>query len=142
MNWNRLEEDLIRDEGLFLHVYTCPAGYPTIGVGHMLRDHEHMDVISLTEAGRLLRIDINDAVKGIENVFGMHCMDAWTEPRQRALVNMMFNLGESRFRGFKKMIAAVKRNDWHEAARQCLDSAYATQVGMRAKRIADALRRG
>ncbi len=142
MNWNLLEEDLIRDEGLYLHVYKCPAGYPTIGVGHMLLDHEHMEIISLTEAGRLLRIDINEAVKGIEKVFGMHCMDAWTEPRQRALVNMMFNLGQSRFSGFKKMIAAIRREDWHEAARQCLDSAYARQVGMRAKRIAEALRRG
>jgi lysozyme len=143
MNWTALEEDLIRDEGLRLRAYYCPAGKKTIGVGHMLRPFEmDMEEISLAEAGRLLRLDIQHALSDLRGVFGSHCLDLWSERRQRALANMMFNLGATRFHGFKKMIAAVKREDWHEAARQCLDSAYAHQVGARAERIAEALREG
>ena len=143
MNWITLEEDLVRDEGLKLRRYTCSQGYPTIGVGHKLLPHEqNLTEIALTEAGRLLRLDINKALTDLEAVFGLRCLDRWAEPRQRALANMAFNLGRSGLAGFKKMIAAINANDWPEAARQCLDSRYATQVGSRAKRIADALRFG
>lgn len=142
MNWTTLEEDLIRDEGLRLREYVCSAGHPTIGVGHKLLPDEHMDEISLTEAGRLLRLDIQHAIDGLENVFGTRCMDRWSEPRQRALVNMMFNLGETRFRGFKRMIKHVDQCNWALAAEECLDSAYARQVGSRAERVAKAIREG
>jgi lysozyme len=143
MNWTKLEEDLIRDEGLKLRAYLCTAGKKTIGVGHMLRDHEqNVEEISLTEAGRLLRLDIKQAVDDVEAIFGMHCMDSWSEPRQRAMVNVLFNLGRHRFSGFVKTIGAIKRGQWETAAAELLDSKYARQVGKRAERIAQALREG
>jgi lysozyme len=143
MNWTKLEEDLIRDEGLRLRRYPCSKGHPTIGVGHKLRPHEqNITEISLTEAGRLLRLDIQHAIDGLENVFGTRCMDRWSERRQRALVNMMFNLGETRFRGFKRMIKNIELWNWALASVECLDSAYARQVGKRAERVAKAIREG
>jgi lysozyme len=143
MNWTALEEDLIRDEGLRLRAYYCPAGKKTIGVGHMLRKHEmNVNEISLTEAGRLLRLDIKQALDDLRAVFGLHCLDLWSEQRQRALANMMFNLGRARFGGFVKTIAAIRRGMWDEAADEVLDSKYARQVGERAQRIAEALREG
>lgn len=143
MNWTRLEENLIRDEGLRLRKYPCSEGHPTIGVGHKLRPHERdLKEVSLIEAGRLLRLDISDAITDLEALFAPQCLDRWTEPRQRALVNMAFNLGRTRLSGFRKMIAAINSDDWPEAARQCLDSKYARQVGERAVRIATALRFG
>jgi lysozyme len=144
MNWVQLEQDLIRDEGVRLQRYICPAGHYTIGVGHKLRPHEqHMLNISLTEAGRLLRLDINDAITDLEAVFGPHCLDQWSERRQRYLVNMAFNLGRARFSGFQKMIAAIKVGDWQGARDECLNSKYARKdVPARAERIAKALREG
>ena len=144
MNWVQLEQDLIRDEGVRLQRYICPAGHYTIGVGHKLRPHEqNLLNISLTEAGRLLRLDIDDAITDLEAVFGLHCLDHWSERRQRALVNMAFNLGRARFSGFEEMIAAIKVGDWQTAAAECLNSKYARKdVPARAARVARALQEG
>ena len=49
----------------------------------------------------------------------------------RVLVNMAFNLGRTRFGRFKKMIQAVKANDFVEAANQMVDSRWYNQVGNR-----------
>jgi lysozyme len=49
---------------------------------------------------------------------------------------MAFNLGIKRLQGFQKMLNALRRGQWQEAAAQCLDSRYARQVGNRAKRNA------
>ena len=52
--------DLIkRFEGFSPTVYICPAGYPTIGYGHLVRDHESFEKISQEEATNA------DTAKGI-----------------------------------------------------------------------------
>ena len=67
----------------------------------------------------------------------------FSENRQKALLNMMFNLGYNKFTGFKKMIAAIKLNDWEEAAEQAKDSRWYRQVGKsRSERIITRLREG
>ena len=143
MDWTQLEQDLIRDEGLRLRRYECSAGHPTIGVGHkLLPSEQDLKEVSLAEAGNLLRLDIQAAVVALETVFGVNCLDSWSEARQRALVNMAFNLGGGRLAGFKRMIAAIEVDNWPAAAAECLDSAYARQVGKRAERVARALREG
>ena len=45
-----------------------------------------------------------------------------SDVRQRVIVDMMFNLGKSRFLGFKKMIDAVKADDFAKAADEMKDS--------------------
>lgn len=40
---------------------------------------------------------------------------------------MMFQLGLTRFCGFKKMIDYAKAGNWKEAARELLDSKYARE---------------
>ena len=92
--------------------------------------------------GSALQEDIATALSAVINVFGRSAFEYFSEARQRALVNLMFNLGPDRFAGFKKLIAAVRAGDWSEAAAHCLDSKYAQQVGDRAKRIAKQLREG
>jgi lysozyme len=51
------------------------------------------------------------------------------------MANMMFNLGYPRFCKFKKMIKAVKDEDWLEAAEQMQDSRWYKQVTNRADRL-------
>ncbi len=58
------------------------------------------------------------------------------ETRERALVNMAFNLG-GRLAGFKKFLKAVNARDWPTAAVEMMDSKWATQVGDRATRLRD-----
>ena len=145
MNYTQMELDLIRDEGLRLRTYRCSAGHLTIGVGHKVTDRDRIaegDTISLEVAGLYLNRDIATAIGTANTVFGRDRFEAMTDARQRALVNMIFNLGSGKFAGFRKMITAIKSHQWDAAARECLDSAYARQVGARAQRVAEALRTG
>jgi len=53
---------------------------------------------------------------------------------------MVFNLGPGGFGKFKKAIAAMKKEEWEEAANEMLDSRWARQVGNRAKELAAMMR--
>lgn len=67
----------------------------------------------------------------------------WTslsEPRQRVLINMCFNLGISRLLGFKNFLGALKAGDYEKAAKEATDSAWYRQVGDRAKRLVATIR--
>ena len=61
-------------------------------------------------------------------------------PRMVAAVDMAFNLGAPRLAEFEKMAAAWARRAWEEAAAEALDSRWARQVKLRAKRDAALIR--
>ena len=65
--------------------------------------------------------------------------DTFPDDVKHVVTDMMFNMGESRFDGFKKMKAALLKNDYAGAAREIADSSYAKQVGNRAKRNMEVL---
>lgn len=63
--------------------------------------------------------------------------------RRVALLDMGYNLGETRFRGFAHMIAAVNAGNWEEAAIQAADSLWDHEVqAERSARDVGALRTG
>ena len=112
-----------------LKPYKCSAGKLTIGYGHNLDD------LGITEeiADFMLEFDIESAKNDLHKVFGPR-VNMFSYNRQNALIDMMFNLGINRFKGFRKMIAAIKVDDWKEASRQALDSKWSKQVKSRAIR--------
>ncbi len=64
-------------------------------------------------------------------------------PRRCAvLLEMIYNLGPRGFRGFKRMIAAVKAQDWSRAADEILDSDAARMLPKRYARLARVMRTG
>lgn len=126
---SEMMNDLIRDEGLELKPYRCPTGKLTIGVGRNLEDKG----ISQDEAIYLLRNDITECVEDLRTIF--HNFEEFSASRKRALINMRFNLGPSGFRSFKKMIAAIKANDWQTACKEAKNSKWYKQVPTRANRI-------
>lgn len=132
----RLMEDLARDEGFRQFPYTCTAGALTVAYGRNL----DAKGISRAEADILLRNDIVDAQADLERVFPV--ASRLSDNRYRALVNMMFNLGAERFMQFRKMRAAIERGDFEAAADEMVDSRWARQVGARAERLEDLMRRG
>ena len=140
MNYTQMELDLIRDEGIRLQVYRCTAGHLTIGVGHKLTEREVLQGLSetsLEQAGYLLHMDIGIAMNGCASIFGRDRFDSFTEARQRALVNMCFQMGAQGLANFKRMIAAIMSNDWDEAADEALDSKWArSDSPARAQRVA------
>jgi lysozyme len=58
------------------------------------------------------------------------------------LVNMIFNMGGRRLAGFRKMLAALQKKEYEQAAVEMLASAWAEQVGDRALRLAEQMRKG
>lgn len=134
MNIQNLVEILKVNEGLRLTPYHCSAGKLTIGYGHATKEvvpglkwtKEHAEHVLLND------------VRNIAADLDWH-LSWWrwlSDTRQEALCDMCFNLGIARLKGFQKMLNALQRGQWQEAALQCLDSRYARQVGNRAKRNA------
>lgn len=136
MTTNRLVNQLIRHEGMELKMYKCPAGYNTIGAGHNLDENP----ITEQAARKILEDDIFIAYTDL--VRAVPWMDKVDEVRLEAFVNMVFNLGITRFKKFEKMIEAAHNGQWDEAARQALDSKWADQVGFRALELAEQIKTG
>ncbi len=133
---SRLHDMLIRHEGLRLKPYLDTKKKLTIGVGRNLDDVG----ITRDEAWALLNNDIARVRREVKRAFPW--FSKVNPVRKDVVLNMVFNLGLQRFRGFRKAIAAIKAQDWDEAARQMLDSQWASQVGRRARELAAMMRRG
>lgn len=134
MNIQNLVEILKVNEGLRLTPYRCTAGKLTIGYGHT--GPSVVEGIKWTKE-QAEHVLLNDA-RNIAADLDWH-LPWWrrlSDTRQEALADMAFNLGMKRLQGFQKMLEALQRGQWQEAAAQCLDSRYARQVGNRAKRNA------
>lgn len=132
---NKLERELIRDEGLCLKPYLDSVGKLTIGVGRNLDDNG----ISEAEALMMLRNDIANSQQELERFGWFRQLDS---RRKDAILNMHFNLGLPRLLSFKKMIAALEQGKWDKAADEALNSRWAEQVGERAVRISLIIRYG
>jgi len=62
--------------------------------------------------------------------------------RKKVVANMRFNLGASGLLGFKRMHAALGRDDYEAAADEMVDSRWYRQVGGRAVELVAAMRAG
>jgi lysozyme len=119
--------------------YKDTVGLWTIGYGHLLGDKQRMTEITFSEAEALLDSDIKQAEAIVRRLVQQATSAGAAmlgQSRERALVNMAFNLGQ-RLGGFKKFLAAVNANDWANAAIEMMESKWAVQVGDRAKRLRD-----
>ena len=83
--------DLIkRFEGFSRTVYFCPAGYPTIGYGHVVKDGEDFsNGIMEGEAEELLRQDAVIAERAVLRLINVPLTDGQFD----ALVSFTYNLG-------------------------------------------------
>lgn len=126
---DQLQRLLLRHEGMALKVYTCPAGHPTIGCGRAL----DVNGISRDEALMLLRNDIASCEKAAKT---LSYFNELSEVRQAVIISMIFNCGYSRFLNFKKMIEAIKAQNWALASSEMLNSQWAKQTGKRANDLA------
>lgn len=83
--------DLIkRFEGFSPTVYICPAGYPTIGYGHLVREAERYEQgITEAEAEELLHRDVWAAENAVLRLIDVPLTDGQFD----ALVSFTFNLG-------------------------------------------------
>lgn len=134
----KLIEDLKRHEGVRSKVYKCTEGFETIGVGRNISSSGIG--LSDTEIDFLLLNDIERCEKELAANFQWFLeLDA---VRREAIINMCFNLGISRLKGFKNAIAAMESQDYTTAADEFLDSRWAKQVGHRAIEVTHMIETG
>jgi lysozyme len=85
--------DLIcRFEGFSPVIYICPAGYPTIGYGHLIAEankEQFLDGVDEDEALELLRQDVAVAERAVLRLITVPL----TQGQFDALVSFTFNLG-------------------------------------------------
>lgn len=132
----KLKKLLIQHEAYKQFPYTDTTGHVTIGIGRNLTDRG----ISIIEANMLLEEDISYFTDKLTRYIPLFYK--LSENRKIALVDMCFNLGLRGFLSFKKMIAALESGDYQRAAKEMLDSKWATQVGLRASRLASIIQSG
>jgi len=132
----KVEKMLTNHEGIRHHPYKCTAGKTTIGVGRNLDDVG----LSYDEILYLLRNDINNCITELDRNFPWFA--ELSEARQMALIDMCFNLGISRLKKFKNMLAAMAVGNFTAAAAEAQDSSWYRQVGVRAVRVCEMIKEG
>ena len=111
-----------------LFPYQDSVGLITIAWGRNL-DHKG---ISPAIAQLMFDEDYGDALGDCESLPYWEQLDG---ARQMVLVDMVFNLGLTRFLRFKKLNVALVIKDYTAAAAEMVDSKWYRQVGRRAEKL-------
>ena len=148
---------LIKHEGLKLQVYQDTLGIDTIGIGRNLEDRgitqeelddldiptiEHVYEYGITEVDAVYLAENDVQIVEEELVRAHPCVDSLDAVRQLIVIDMAFNMGVPRLCKFKNMWAAIHDEDYPTAAKEMLDSRWASQVKGRATKLANAMHNG
>jgi len=105
----KLTDYIKQSEGFDEYPRTDTDGHLVLGHGHDIESHPCSRDVALT----WLLEDILWATEAVKKV--VHVWLTLEEPRRFALIDMCFNLGETKFRKFKGMIGAVNRLNFDRA---------------------------
>ena len=144
MNVEQLREQLKIDEGCVYEIYNDHLGYPTFGIGHLVRKSDPENGSPL---GTEISEDrVNEAFDADIEIVLSDCnilypdFEDLPEEAQQIIANMMFNLGRPRLSKFVGMKRGVDAKDWNSAADEMVDSRWYRQVGVRAERLVNRMR--
>ena len=144
MNVEQLREQLKIDEGCVYKIYNDHLGYPTFGIGHLVRESDPENGSPL---GTEVSEDrVNEAFDADIEIVLSDCNILYPdfgdlpEEAQQIIANMMFNLGRPRLSKFVGMKRGVDAKDWNSAADEMVDSRWYRQVGARAERLVNRMR--
>ena len=130
---------LKRHEGVETHAYECSEGKTTVGVGRNIDQRGGMG-LSPDEVDYLLENDIERVIKELAGEYSW--FNDLDDVRKDAMIDISFNLGATRLRGFKRALSAMESGDYKVAATEFLDSKWAKQVGGRALELSDLIKTG
>ena len=138
MNLDNLKKQIAKHEGYEPEVYKCPNGYDTIGYGFAIKDL-YMD----KEVADLI---LDKKIRGI--LVSIESNDDWNEwfwnkPKnvKEVLINMIFQIGFSGVRKFKKTIQYIKDDNFLMASEEMLDSKWArSDSPNRAKELSEIIK--
>lgn len=132
------------DEGVRYSPYLDTVGIKTVGVGHNLKarpiPEDWQYPLSDEQVNSLLAGDLLIVFSGLDAHLGWWRTLSYA--RQRVLANMAFNLGINGLLGFKNTLQRIKDGDYDGAASGMMLSKWASQVGARAKRLANLMKEG
>ena len=144
MNIEQLREQLEVDEGCVYEIYNDHLGYPTFGIGHLVKESDPEQGQSLGTAVSSERVaeafesDIQSVLRDCNVLYSdFHNLP---EEAQQVIANMMFNLGRPRLSKFAGMKRGVDARDWDAAADEMVDSNWYRQVTNRADRLVERVR--
>jgi lysozyme len=144
MNLTTLREELAADEGIKHEIYLDHLGYPTFGIGHLVKDDDPeygQEVGTEVSESRVIEAFEQDVETVLSDCTKLYSdFDELPEEAQLIIANMMFNLGYPRLSKFKGMKKGVDNRDWDTAADEMVDSAWYRQVPNRAKRLVTRMR--
>ena len=135
---SKLVAQLKRHEGVKSHVYKCTQGFETIGVGRNIS--ESGLGLSPDEIDYLLHNDLERCHQELQEAY--YWYGGLNKDRRDAMVDMCFNLGITRLRGFVNALEAMSREQFDIAADEFMDSRWAKQVGRRAEEVTEMIRTG
>jgi len=101
-------------EGFRSHPYNDPAGYATVGYGHLIRYgpiHSGDKAISKKQALKLLRRDMKRSAAAVRKL-----KIRLSQNEFDALVSFAFNLGTGYFSGDHDMARAIRSKSYHRIA--------------------------
>lgn len=137
-------------EGLRLKPYSCSGGKRTIGYGWNMSDNAlpveialHLHIygeITKDQAEDLLIISAKRAQDQCRTLYKGY--DSFTQNRQDALADFVFNVGIGTAKKFRKANKAINEGRWNDAADEMMDSLWYRQVPNRAKEIVKMIREG
>jgi lysozyme len=137
VNIDSLLSDLRRDEGWNPTVYRDTQAFFTIGYGFLVDPKKGVGLPKFLgelwlEHAALERIQLFRKL--------WPAYDSQPADVQRALGNMCYQLGADGLMQFSKMLAALSVGDRKRAALEALDSLWATQTPVRARRVVSLIR--
>tara|TARA_A100001515_G_C4520663_1_gene193384 strand:+ start:77 stop:517 length:441 start_codon:yes stop_codon:yes gene_type:complete len=138
MNLNKLQEQIMFEEGVKYEIYNDHLGYKTFGVGHLVRatDPENeMEVgtkVSKLRVAECFEADLYVAINDMEKFTeGMEVDDNVKE----CVTEMVFQLGLPRLNKFRKFKQALLDGDIKTAQAEMKDSLWYKQTTNRADRL-------
>ena len=129
---------IAKHEGYEPRVYKCPNGYDTIGYGFAIKDL-YMD----KEIADLI---LDKKIRGIlASIEANEDWDSWfwDKPQnvKEVLINMIFQIGFTGVRKFRKTIQYIKDDNFLLAGEEMLDSKWAkSDSPNRAKELSDIIK--
>ncbi|MBU2249208.1 MAG: hypothetical protein KKD77_20845 [Gammaproteobacteria bacterium] len=130
-------ESLIKKhEGYRDVIYPDSLGIPTLGWGHALHVGSKVP-IEVSE--KFFERDFKEALMNYDSLEFPRDI---TDEIKAVILDMLFNLGLTGFKGFKNFIAAVRRLDREGMAYHMMQSKWAEQTGNRAIEDRDIILKG
>ncbi len=120
----RLRASIERHEGRRRRPYKDSEGVLTVGVGHNLEVEIMARSWSDSEIDRLLGGDIAAAAAGAKTLVSAAAWRGLGAARREVLVEMVFQLGRSGVRGFRRFREALEAGDFEWAAGEMLYSKW------------------